>query len=209
MVRHDLFTWILRTFVLLFFVSVSLCVASGMSDEDLIVLTWTPNPEQDVVGYRVYIGKQPDVYDRWVDVGGNTAYLLNDFQIEEGTFHFAVAAYDRDGNESALSEDVPFLLHGASQVSQTVRLYQNFPNPFNGLTRIWYFLPESRYVRVCIWDAVGREVDVLFDMVSESGMRTLVWDGRDRSGLQVASGFYVVTLELSDLRLERKLVYLR
>jgi hypothetical protein len=54
-------------------------------------IQWDPNPEAEVIGYRVFIGSQPGVYDSQVDVGNVTSYSLNAVQGRQ--YCFAVAAF--------------------------------------------------------------------------------------------------------------------
>jgi hypothetical protein len=56
-----------------------------------VSLEWDPNPEPEVVGYRVFIGTQPGIYDSQVDVGNTTSYTAT---LQAGQrYCFAVAAY--------------------------------------------------------------------------------------------------------------------
>ena len=57
-----------------------------------VSLEWDPNPEPEVVGYRVFIGNEPGVYGSSVDVGNNTTYSFNAVQPGQ-RYCFAVAAY--------------------------------------------------------------------------------------------------------------------
>lgn len=68
------------------------------------ILTWDPNSEEDLAGYRVYVGLMPGVYSPPIDVGRvNSWTALN---LTEGlTYHFAITAYDTDGNESGFSNE--------------------------------------------------------------------------------------------------------
>jgi hypothetical protein len=74
-----------------------------------VFLNWLANTESDVAGYRVYEGSCPDgpscPYDR-VGVTSGTSFTVTG--LTNGvTRYFAIAAYDRAGNESPLSyEDV-------------------------------------------------------------------------------------------------------
>ena len=58
---------------------------------ETLSIQWDPNPEPEVVGYRVFIGSQPDVYDSQVDVGNVTTYNI---PAQAGRrYCFAVAAF--------------------------------------------------------------------------------------------------------------------
>lgn len=73
-------------------------------------LVWLENTESDVVGYRIYAsdcaGGPSCPYDRVGQTSGTTFTVGS---LANGvTRYFAVAAYDRAGNESALSFDTVF-----------------------------------------------------------------------------------------------------
>jgi hypothetical protein len=87
---------------------------------------------------------------------------------------------------------------------ERVRLYQNYPNPFNPSTTIRFALPERAFVRLAVYDVLGREVVKLFDGIKEAGEHTLRWDADG-----VASGVYLYTLEASAHRLTRKMLLIR
>ena len=59
---------------------------------ETLSIQWDPNPEPEVVGYRVYIGSQPGIYDSQVDVGDVTTYNLGVVQAGR-RYCFAVAAF--------------------------------------------------------------------------------------------------------------------
>ncbi len=74
--------------------------------ESSVELSWQPNTERDLAGYRVYraegtAGLQPAT-DVLLTTPGST-----DKAVERGrTFHYAVSAVDQKGNESAHSEPI-------------------------------------------------------------------------------------------------------
>jgi aminopeptidase N len=80
-------------------------------------------------------------------------------------------------------------------------LEQNYPNPFNPVTTIGFRVPGvkigsgvsglgSRWVKLTVYDLLGREVAVLVDEQKPAGNYTVQFDG---SG--VASGVYLVRLQ--------------
>ena len=69
-------------------------------------------------------------------------------------------------------------------------LNQNYPNPFNPTTAIRYTLPEASQVTIAIFDIMGRQVTELVNTTQAGGRYQIVWDGRNSSQIQVASGVY-------------------
>jgi hypothetical protein len=69
------------------------------------VLSWQPNDESDLAGYRVYHGTESRTYGPPLSVNSATTCSFND--LTEGiTYYFAVTAIDTSGNESGFSNEV-------------------------------------------------------------------------------------------------------
>jgi len=85
----------------------------------------------------------------------------------------------------------------ASGLPQTYSLDQNYPNPFNPSTSIGYALPVAGNVAVSIYDVTGRLIARPFEGEQDAGRHSIVWDGRNSQGNQVASGLYLYKLEAS------------
>ena len=61
-------------------------------------------------------------------------------------------------------------------------LYQNYPNPFNSFTTIRYELPEPAFVRLIVYDVLGREVKRLVNEEKPAGSYSLRFDADNLSG---------------------------
>ncbi len=99
-----------------------------------------------------------------------------------------------------------------SAVQDTPRatvLGQNYPNPFNPSTTISFNLPHSGVVKLQVFDARGRLVRTLVDGRATAGPNTEVWDGRDNSGRQSASGIYMYRLTAGDLVQQKKMTLVK
>jgi hypothetical protein len=49
-------------------------------------------------------------------------------------------------------------------------LRQNYPNPFNPTTSIKYDLPKNSFVKLVVFDALGREVETLVNENQNAGI---------------------------------------
>jgi Secretion system C-terminal sorting domain len=83
-------------------------------------------------------------------------------------------------------------------------LEQNYPNPCNPISEIRYQISEIRYVRLAVYDLLGREVAVLVNEKKAPGTYTAQFDA---SGL--ASGVYLYRLQAGSFVDVRKMVVLR
>jgi len=75
-------------------------------------------------------------------------------------------------------------------------LYPNYPNPFNPVTSISYGLSEDAHVQLVIYDLMGRVVKELYNGYNASGMHTRKWHGDSQTGLKVATGMYIIHLDI-------------
>jgi flagellar hook assembly protein FlgD len=84
------------------------------------------------------------------------------------------------------------------------------PNPFNPQTTIRYELPTAGPARLAVHDVAGRLVRVLADDKSrEAGRFEAVWDGRNGSGVESATGVYFCRLQAGEPVLVRKMTLIR
>ena len=81
-------------------------------------------------------------------------------------------------------------------IPKTFDLSQNYPNPFNPDTHIKYQLPEQGDVKLVIYDIMGRMVRKLVDQRNEPGFFDIVWDGKNQSGVKVATGIYIYRIHV-------------
>ncbi|MFQ5598095.1 MAG: fibronectin type III domain-containing protein, partial [Nitrospiria bacterium] len=67
-------------------------------------LSWSPNTEVDLAGYKVYFGNASRTYGTPITLGNQTSYTVTGLGL--GTYFFAVTAFDGAGNESTFSAEV-------------------------------------------------------------------------------------------------------
>jgi parallel beta-helix repeat protein len=65
-----------------------------------------------------------------------------------------------------------------------------YPNPFNPATKISFELPSASYVKLTVYDVLGREVCQLANGEQTAGKHTVTFDGKN-----LPSGIYVYRLE--------------
>jgi len=77
----------------------------------------------------------------------------------------------------------------------TIRLAQNFPNPFNPSTTIQFELPKASQVEITVFNTRGQKVRSLLSNFLSPGEHQVEWDGRDDAGNKVSTGVYFYTLK--------------
>ena len=109
---------------------------------------------------------------------------------------------------SGVSEECSYL-SGVPEVMEPALLRQNHPNPFNPRTNISFVLPRALMVRLSVFDARGRIVDILIDEQMPAGPHQVLWTGRDATGRKAPSGTYLYRLQVQGDVLTRKMTLLR
>jgi hypothetical protein len=105
-----------RARVLVIIVALSLGAASTLH-ASTVTATWNPNPEADVVGYRLLYGTVSGTYTTTIDVGNVTTTVVT---VPGGqTYYFAVQAYNSSGLSSPNSAEVALLVAASSAPTLT------------------------------------------------------------------------------------------
>ncbi len=89
-------------------------------------------------------------------------------------------------------------------VPEIPTLSQNFPNPFNPVTQIEFTIPDRRYVRLDVYDVLGRHVRTLVNEERNAGRYEIPF----QSDL-LASGVYIYRLVAGEKMLTGKMTLLK
>jgi hypothetical protein len=99
-------------------------------------------------------------------------------------------------------------LVGINQISSEIpgkfSLSQNYPNPFNPNTKIQFALPNSAFVKVIVYDALGKEVETIVNEQLNAGTFEAEWNA-----VNYPSGVYYYKLSAGDYSETKKMVLIR
>jgi len=86
---------------------------------------------------------------------------------------------------------VPVAIHqGGSEIPEKYMLYQNYPNPFNPVTTIRFQVPESGFVKLTVFNMLGKKVAVLLNRQLSAGTYEQTFNAS-----QLASGTYIYRMQ--------------
>jgi len=91
-----------------------------------------------------------------------------------------------------------------TEIPSEFALYQNYPNPFNPETNISYELPITNYVRLSVYDILGREIAILVNEKQHTGKYEVKFTAQN-----LPSGVYFYRLETSDFTQTRKMILMK
>ncbi len=190
----------------------------GLAGEQLFTpnglqLTWDPNSEADLAGYKIYRGTS-ETFEP--GPGNFVASTPDTFSVDgywswDAGYWYKIAAVDIHGNESIFSVIGPDMVTGDDPMPlpDATFLAQNFPNPFNPVTTIGFGLKVSGHVSLRIYDAAGRLVTTLIDESRSAGRYTTEWKGKSADGSSAASGVYFYMLNAGEFKETKKMILLR
>jgi photosystem II stability/assembly factor-like uncharacterized protein len=89
------------------------------------------------------------------------------------------------------------------------KLFQNYPNPFNPVTKIRFAIPRTSSnnsvpLRLAIYDALGREIEILVNETLSPGEYEIEWNA-----LNYPSGVYFARLTHSSSAITNKMILLK
>lgn len=100
-------------------------------------------------------------------------------------------------------------VQATAPVPETHLLLDNFPNPFNGVTRIDFTMGRTGWAEIEIYNILGRLVfSRSFERLSP-GKYSMLWNCRNNNGTPVASGMYFCRLEVEHGVRMKKMVLLK
>jgi len=91
-----------------------------------------------------------------------------------------------------------------NEVPDNFNLEQNFPNPFNPVTKIKYSVLNNGYVKLAVYDIMGREIKTIVSENQKPGTYTVQFDGANLS-----SGTYFYRVETNSFTQTKKMIILK
>jgi flagellar hook assembly protein FlgD len=84
-----------------------------------------------------------------------------------------------------------------------------FPNPFNPATTFRFELAQSGFVRLVIYNVLGRRVKVLINETMHQGLHSIIWDGTNTRGDIQSAGVFLYRLQYGGKSESGKLLLLK
>jgi len=166
---------------------------------------WGANSYSDIENYKTGSTEENESIfsdPKLVDVSNDNPNLSDDSPAREKGKNFdatLVGTTDYFGNPRVVNDKVDVGAVESSIVSSIESfgeksyndfyLFPAYPNPFNPKTVISYHLKNSSYVKLRVYDTLGRFVETLVSKQQKAGYYTSVWNAKN-----VNSGVYFAVL---------------
>jgi hypothetical protein len=162
---------------------------------------------------HVYLGNDIGVFvstnggsgwDRF-DEGFPEAILISDLTISPSNRSIKASSHSNGVYErKLLVPPVTGIADGGTTVPLGVILRQNFPNPFNPVTKIEFQIAVPAEVSVKVYSIAGEELVTLVDGQKAAGVHTLEFNGTE-----LASGIYIYELAVGPVRAAKRMILLK
>ena len=140
----------------------------------------------------------------------STAYQFIDTVAFPGnSYYYRLKIIKKD---STLIESYPIMIKtvlmssvgNTNNHSNTFRLFNNFPNPFNPSTIIEFSLPHEEKVTLEVYNLLGQEVTTLVNRQMGEGLHTVKF-----SAANLSSGFYIYRLKAGSFISNKKMLLMK
>lgn len=92
----------------------------------------------------------------------------------------------------------------SSEIPFQFEIYQNYPNPFNPSTKIRFDIPKSTFVKLIIYDELGRKIENLVNEELKAGEYSVDWNA-----VNYPSGIYFYKIETENFVESKRMVLLK
>lgn len=178
-----------------------------------ILLHWQTATEKNNYGFEVErslpqpLPKERDLEaGRWERIGfvpgnGNSnspkLYEFKDDHLVGGNlFIYRLKMIDTDGSYEYSNEIE------VKAAPSKFSLLQNYPNPFNPITKIKFSIPQSAFVRLQVYDIMGKLVTTLVNAQKEAGYYEINFNAS-----QISSGVYFYRLTTNEYSEIKKMIF--
>jgi N-acetylneuraminic acid mutarotase len=185
-------------------IPVELTAFNARIDNGNVILNWQTATEINNSGFEIQRRSEGGYSSiGFVEGFGTTTetqnYSFIDSRVNTGTYFYRLKQIDFDGT-FAYSDEI--MVEVTPPLSFT--LEQNFPNPFNPTTTIYYKLPENAFVTLKVFDILGNEVATLVNEAKEAGNHIVDFDASE-----ISSGIYFYTIQTGNFTQTKKMTLMK
>jgi hypothetical protein len=175
----------------------------------IVHVVWSVNRDGN---FEIYYNRSTDGGVNWgtdTRLTNNSAVSSKPFVSVSGTAVHCVWMDNRDGNYEIYYKRDPTgnpigIANINSEIPASYSLSQNFPNPFNPTTNIRYDLPKNGFVKLVVFDMLGREIETLVNEQQSAGTYEANWNAS-----QFPSGVYFYKLITDNFTETKKMLMVK
>lgn len=195
----------------------ALTVFSAKIKDKTVYINWRVLNPKDISYYEIYrldpkkkdykkisdnrIQKD-DFFEKTANSTSGFVYMY-DFEDEperDGVYFYKLKGFSGNGTLIFEADELKIGITGI----KNFKVEQNTPNPFNPTTNITYELFDASYVKLKVFDLIGKEIATLVDGSQTKGTYTVTFDASKYANL--TSGIYFYKLETDKYSEVKKMI---
>jgi len=138
----------------------------------------------------------------WTNAAAYTSNRLNKIKFFDQYTGFALGY---NGTVLKTTDGGLTFVHiGSNESPSEFHIEQNYPNPFNPVTKIDFSIPVNGNVKIEIFDAAGKLIEILTDKEFNAGFHSIEWVGSNFS-----SGIYFYRISSKQFTETKKMMLLK
>ncbi|HMQ80398.1 MAG TPA: T9SS type A sorting domain-containing protein [Ignavibacteria bacterium] len=146
--------------------------------------------------------QKDDFFEKAANSTSGFVYMY-DFEDEperDGVYFYKMKGFSGNGTVLFEADELKIGITGI----KNFKVEQNTPNPFNPTTNITYELFDASYVKLKVFDLIGKEIATLVDANQQKGTYTVTFDASKYANL--TSGIYFYKLETEKYSEVKKMI---
>ena len=168
-----------------------------------------PYISQDSIHCSPAVGDLDMDGDYEIIIGSESGLKVLDIS-EDGGNQYSWKSYRGNSyRDGFFNQNLSYMSIKKNLVPLEFTLGNNYPNPFNPITRFNYSLSENANVKIIVYDINGREIKVLVNDTESAGNKSTIWDGTNNFGEHVSTGLYFYKIQAADFVKTKKMVLLK
>lgn len=171
--------------------------------------TYTANASGGAGGYIYYWETDRVTKPNYVYIGNNISTTVG---MGYEDFHVRVTVTSGSQSQTVTKtiyydDGLPKIVYdkeGLMRIPTSLRLYENYPNPFNPSTMVKYDLPEAGAVQIKVYDILGTEVAELVNEIKPAGYHEVEFNAGN-----LTSGIYFYRIQSGDFVDTKKMILMK
>ncbi|MCI0473176.1 MAG: T9SS type A sorting domain-containing protein [Ignavibacteria bacterium] len=184
------------------------CNSDSLSAGDGYFIACYVDTNGDSITLRRGIIGSLGTYNYKINKSMSTGYLTPVCAIyKSGTLKYSAYAYAGQGplNVYYNQEHLPtFITPVGTNIPVKYSIDQNYPNPFNPSTTIRFAVPENKFVKLYVFDMLGRKVAELVNEELNAGTYDIKWDAS-----AFTSGVYFYKLQSGNFEETKRMLLIK
>ena len=125
------------------------------------------------------------------------------------TYYYWLSAVNADTESAKIASSSVNITQVDNNAPLEFGLQAPYPNPFNPSTTISFSVPQTDHVELVVYNITGAKIHTLISDTVNSGHHTVIWDGKDMNGTQVAAGIYLIQMRCNTFNTTKKVMLMK